>query len=217
MIARALLRAHVLRRADDDAGGCEGLPFRDVQGARDAEVAEIRVVPRQENVRRCHVAVQHAVLVRGGECIGDLAHDHDCVVHRKLLHPRQTLPQCFALHVRHDIERQSGAGAPRMEHVKNARMTQTAGDADLTKKALRVHCARNVFPQHLHGDETIGLQVASKQDDRHPSASELADDAETSGNRFSRHIRELSHRPPTMIVGKHRTKGDRGKMAGRDS
>ena len=89
LLAHRLLGTHVLRRAEREAGLRHARSARLLHGERDAEVRDERVPALQQNVLGLDVAMDHAVLVRVVERVGDLARDAQRVVDRKLPLARQ--------------------------------------------------------------------------------------------------------------------------------
>ena len=97
--ARCLLRAHVCRRTDRDAG--PGQRVRDAECPSDPEVSHQHLTATgEQNVLRLDVAVNHAVLVRVVQRNRGVVRDAERVSHRELFLPKQPVAETLAVHVR---------------------------------------------------------------------------------------------------------------------
>ncbi|WKW10994.1 hypothetical protein Strain138_000228 [Pseudogemmatithrix spongiicola] len=98
-----LLGTHVARRAERDAGrGNRSL--RAIGRSGDAEVAQLGVARRQEDVLGLQVAVDDAAAMRVFEGIGHFAGDADRIIDRHRTFPRQPRPESLALDEWHHEE-----------------------------------------------------------------------------------------------------------------
>ncbi len=132
-IGRTLFRAHVRPRADDEPRVCGARP---VVATRDAEVGHDRApVAVNEHVRRFHVAVDHATVVRVLQPFGRLGNQHPGDVngqHRLVLQHRVEAAPFDELHHdgMHVVERSHGIDRD------DVRMLQRCNGPCLTEEAI---------------------------------------------------------------------------------
>jgi len=88
-VARRLLRAHVVRRAEREARLREAPRASGAHRERDPEVRHHRLSVVHEHVRRLDVAVNHTTPVRLVERLRHGRRDPDGLVHRKLMLPEK--------------------------------------------------------------------------------------------------------------------------------
>jgi len=170
----ALLRAHVRRRADREAGCRQAF---DVTGTfdclRDAEVQHQRAVAVDQDVVRLDVAVDDVVLVRIGERVGDLRRIPNGLLERQMPLAVQHRPQRVALDHRHRVV-DHGRRRAAAQYGDNAGMVQRGQDVDLASKAIAVDRTGELGGQHLHDHAPLLGLVVGNEDVRHPAAAQLA-------------------------------------------
>ena len=168
-----LLRAHVLRGAEREAGLGEPGSARLLHRECDAEVGEQRVAALQQDVLRLDVAVDHALGVGVAQRFGHLDRDPDCVGHRELalaVHPRA---ERLARHVRHHVEHLP-RGRAGVEEREDAGVGEVGGGADLGEEALDAEHGAELGVEHLHRHLATVPHVLGQPDGGHPAAAELA-------------------------------------------
>ena len=94
--AHRLFRAHVLRRAEGEAGLRHPLAAGALHGERDAEIGDQGMAALQQDVLRLDVAMDHATGVGVAERVGDFAGDEQGIVDRQLPFARQPGAQRLA-------------------------------------------------------------------------------------------------------------------------
>ncbi len=172
-VARRLLRAHVVRGPQGEPRLRQPPAARRAHRQRDPEVREHRPARHQQNVRRLHVPVDHAVLVRVLERFGHVGGDLHRLVHWKLVLAVELPPQRLSLHVRHDVVEER-VGVARVEQREDARVLQVGGGADLGQEALAAHHGGQLGLEDLEGDPAVVLQVLGQVDRGHAALAELA-------------------------------------------
>ena len=149
---------------------------RGMQGPGDAEVGDDGLAAGQHDVLRLDVPMDDAVLVGVLQGAADFAGDLERGVERKLLFPREPLPERLALGERHHVVEQA-AGLPRVVQRENVGVLEGGGDLDLAEEPVAAEDGRQLGLEHLDGDAAVVLQVLGEKDDRHPALAELALDA----------------------------------------
>ena len=168
-----LLRTHVRRCADRDAGLRQPLPGGRRDRPGNPEIGHHSVPRLEQDVLRLDVAVHHVVTVGKGERVGDFARDLQCLVERQLLLPVEPVAQRFALDEGHD-EVDEAVGLARIVQRQDVGMMQPGGDVDLEQKPLRPHRRRQLGTQHLHRHVAMVLQVLGEVDRGHAAGAALA-------------------------------------------
>jgi hypothetical protein len=177
-VAARLLRAHVQRGAERDAGLGQPLAAGRVERSGDSEVREDTMAAREQDVLRFDVAVNETLPVGIAQGIGDLERDPGGVSQRELRLARQALPQRLARDVWHrepqglhrTARRRRG---PAIEDGQDMGMLQTGGGLDLPHKALGAERMGQLLMQDLEGDRPIVPNVARQVHRGHPTAPEL--------------------------------------------
>ncbi len=174
-----LLRAHVHRSAERDAGLGQPLATGGVERPGDTEVREHTVIAREQDVLRLDVTVHDALPVGMAQGIGDLERDPDGVSQRELRLAGQSLPKRLARDVRHrepeGLHRAAGRRRrPALEDRQDVGMLETGGDLDLPHEALGAQRVGQLRAQHLEGDQPIVPEIARQVDRGHAPPAELA-------------------------------------------
>ncbi len=148
-VGGGLLRCHVARRAERDAGGGEllaagGLAHR----LGHAEVGHQRVPAGNHHVVGLDVAVDHFLAVGVGQRVHHFDEDLHGVMHRQLTDAGQPVAERLAVDVRHD-EVEEAAGFTGIVERENVRVLQAGGDLDLAEEALAAERGGQFGPQHL--------------------------------------------------------------------
>ena len=171
-VSRRLFRAHVLWRAERQAGLGEPRARRSGDGECDPEVRHHRLVVLEQDILGLDVAVDHAVAMRVVERRGDVGGEADGFVNRELPLPLEPTPQRFAFHVGHHVVDQA-AGLAGIKQRQDMRVLQVGGDPDLTQEAIDPEHGGELGAQHLHGDVTVVLEIPGEVHGRHPTGAEL--------------------------------------------
>ncbi len=171
-----LLRAHVGRSPQCQAGLGEPVLTRGADGPCHSEVRHHRLVTLQEDVFRFDVAVDDVVRVGVAQGAQYLAGDPHRSVDRKLALARQQLPEGFALHVRHGVP-QPARRLARVVYGQDVRMPEAGGDPDFQQKPLRSEGGGQLGSQDLQGDGSVVPDVVGEIYRGHAAASELSLDA----------------------------------------
>jgi hypothetical protein len=174
-LAGGLLRAHVLRRADEEAGLREAVGRRGAGGERDPEVGDHRLPLVEEYVLRLDVPMDQRVAVGMVERGGDLPGDLDRLAHREPPLGPQPLPQRAAPYPRHHVEEPAG-GLARVVERQDVRVIERGGDPDLAGEAVGAEDGAELGAEHLHRDLPVVAQVVGEIHGRHAAAAELAAD-----------------------------------------
>jgi hypothetical protein len=140
--------------------------------ARDPEVRHHGLAPREQDVLRLHVAVDHAPAVGVGQGGRHVAGDAGRVLERQLAFAVQPRAQRLALDVRHHVVENAPLPA-RVVERQDVRMAELGGDLDLAQEALGAHLERQLGPQHLDGHLAAVLPVRREVDDRHTPGTEF--------------------------------------------
>jgi hypothetical protein len=104
LIAGRLLRRHVVRGSDAQAGLREAIPSGGPHRERDPEVRDQRLASAQEDVGRLDVPVDDPLLVGGLERVRDGRGDADRLAHGKLPLPVELVAQGLPFDVGHHVE-----------------------------------------------------------------------------------------------------------------
>src|SRR5215207_6426850 len=181
-LVERLLRAHVLRCADDESGAGDPRRRGGTQGERDAEVRDHCLVLVEQDVLRLDVAVDDTTRVRVLERRGDLACDADRIGHWEHALAVEPLPERLAVEKWHDVE-QPSIDLARVEKGNDVRMRESCRDLDLSQETLGPHGVGQPCVQELDGDRAVMAQVVGEIDDGHPTVADLTLDAVAVGDR----------------------------------
>ena len=171
-LAHGLLGAHVLRRAETQAGLRHALTAGSLHGERDAEVGHQRVSALQQDVLGLDVAVDHAESVRMLQRVGHLARDQQCLVHSELAIPLEPRAQRLARHQRHHVVEQP-VDLARVQQRQDVRVLEPCGGANLGQEPLAAERRTEVGVQHLDRDVTLVTQVVGEVDRGHAALAEF--------------------------------------------
>jgi hypothetical protein len=172
LFAAHLFRGHVCRRADDDAAvGQVGIA---ADSASQAEIEDLDAAGPgfQPDIRRFDVAMDEAVLVGGGQSLGDLPADAQDVgegQHRLALQPGV---EGFALQQRHG---QVGDAAvlAYLQDADDVVVLQTGDRLGFAQEAPpRRRTGRQPWPQYLQGDQPQQFGLFGLEDDPHAAGAE---------------------------------------------
>jgi hypothetical protein len=182
-VGRRLLRGHVRGRAHGQSerrrrAGGHRLRRGAALGGRgerlgDPEVGHHRVPAREQHVLGLEVAVHHALAVRVGEGVGQLAHEPHHIRDRQPPLPPEPLAQRLALHVGHRVVGQPVHLARGMDR-HHVRVLKARRQADLAFEACGRQPGRQLGRQDLHHDVAPERLLARHEHARHPAAAELA-------------------------------------------
>ena len=103
----------------------------------------------------------------------DFAGDLERGIERKLLFPRETLPERLPICEGHHVIEQA-IGLSRVEQRQNVGVLKGRGDVDLAEEPIAANDGRQLRLEQLDGDRPVVLEVLGEKDDRHPAAAELA-------------------------------------------
>ena len=143
-IAGGLFRAHVVRRAECEAGLGDPLAGCDGEGARDAEVGDDGLSAGEHDVAWLDVAVDHAERMGVAEGGGDIAGDAQGVLDGEGSLAGEPIVERLAHKERHDKEEEvAAAGCARVEgdgaaveERHDVGVLQPGGNADLGEEAV---------------------------------------------------------------------------------
>src|SRR5438105_1159833 len=169
---RCLLRAHVQRRPDGNAGVRQLIAARRRNRPRNTEVRDHGFAALEQDVLRLDVTVDDIVLVRVGERTRDLTRDRQRVFQRQLRFLVEALPQRFSLDVRHDVVQHVGGGAGVVQR-QDVGVVQLRGGLDLSQEPVCAERGGDLLAEHLDGDETVMSRIAGQKHHRHAAAAQL--------------------------------------------
>ena len=172
-VARGLLGAHVLRRAERQPGLREAIASGLGDRERDAEVGEHRLAFLKQDVLRLDVAVHQPLSVRVVERARDLLGDRERLVEAELVLALQLVPQRLAADVRKHVV-QHAVRVARVDERQNVRMIEPRRDLDLGEEPFGAEHRPEFGAQDFERDVTIELAVVSEVDDGHSACPELA-------------------------------------------
>ena len=178
-VGARLLRAHVQRGAERDAGLGQPLAAGRVERPGDTEVRDDTMIAREQDVLRLDVTVDEALPVGIAQGIGDLERDPDGVSQRELRLAGESLPERLARDVRHREPQGLHRTArllrcPAIEDRQDVGMLEAGGDLDLPHKALGAERMGQLLVQDLEGDRPIVPEIARQVDRSHAAPAELA-------------------------------------------
>ncbi|CAA9305477.1 MAG: hypothetical protein AVDCRST_MAG11-1129, partial [uncultured Gemmatimonadaceae bacterium] len=159
-------RAGTLGRARPALGGRR-------ERLRHAEVGDHRVPAREEHVLRLEVPVHHALGVRVGQRVGQLAQEPHGVRDGQRPVARQPRPEGLALDEGHRVERQAVHLARGVDR-HDVRVLQAGGEPDLALEALGREPGGEAGVEDLDGDPPPEPRIERDEDARHAAAPELA-------------------------------------------
>src|SRR6185437_15330120 len=161
--------------------GSAGADFRGLNIGRDSGESKVHdpdLAPVIEHdVRRLKIAVQHAMLVGGGNAGAKLARDLDGFVLRKTADLAQQRRQVLAGDVLHADEGHT-VGFANIKDAANVRMGDVAGDAHLAMEASqRRSVLYQSFGKQFQRDILVELEVFRAIDLAHAPSSHKRDNA----------------------------------------
>ena len=180
-VGRALLGAHVGKRADGEARVGEAAAARAAHGARDAEVADERVPFREEDVLGLDVAVDDVVRMRVREGVGDLAREADRLIDGELALALDPPAQRLARNVGHHIVERAFE-LSRIVEREDVRMLQAREQCDLATETLRGLPIGDFGVNEFQRDLAVVPHIVREIDGRHPATADLALDSILSGD-----------------------------------
>ncbi len=191
LFAQGLLGRHVQRRAGDETGGRELHVFHD---AGQAEIGQLDAALRrlEQDIAGLDVAVDQALLVRGGQPVSGLHADADDFAHAELFVARQPLFQALAGDQLHDEIGQPGV--PRFFDLVDRHdvfVGNRGRGAGLAAKPLPGDFVAGQFRiEHLDGHVALQPRVEGFEHEPHPAAAQHA------------HHVEVSHPPQVGRIGR---------------
>ena len=134
----------------------------------------------QQNVFRLDVAMNHAVPMRVVESARYFGGDSHRVGDWKLLFPVETLPQRFALDIRHHVVRPAAqlavADQSRVDQTQDVRMLQVRGDFDFVEESIRAQRRGDLGVENLDGDFAFVFLVVREEHGCHSATTQLTFD-----------------------------------------
>lgn len=147
----------------------------DVDGARDAEVREYRVLFVEEDVLGFDVAVDDAVVVCVIERFGELGDDVDDVVDREASFFAKAVAECLAADVGCDEERTS-VDLTGVVDGEDVGVLEGGEGGDLAVEAVDADGGGELGLEDLDGDVAIVAKVTREEDGCASAFAELLDD-----------------------------------------
>jgi len=184
-LAERLLGAYVAWRANRDSGSRNALRAVGVRKrARNSEIGDECLSARQQDVRRLDISVNDAFCVSRGERAGDFPNERRDGFNRHGSISLETLAERFAIHERHHVIQQS-VRFSRIVEREDVRMTEPRADGDFVLEPLDANETSDLRVEHLDGGFPLELLVVSEVNHRHATATELALDGVTVGERLA--------------------------------
>ena len=171
LLPGCLLRTHVLRGPQRQTVERQRLALVRGVDVGDAEIRKQRMVVREENVLRLHVAVHETVAVRVVECGTNFLCDAQRVVDGQLLLAVQPVAQRSTRHERGDVI-QGAARLARVYQRNDVRMRQPRGDADLAQEPLLADRGAEFLLQNLDRDLAPVLPLLGEMHGGHATVAE---------------------------------------------
>src|SRR5689334_20650147 len=135
-LAECLLGTHVRRCADRQAGLGQLLATHCRNRTGDSKVRKHRMMMQEQNVFGLNVPVHEAKTVGVPQRLTYLPSDPQCLLHRKLPFPIESLPEGLTLDIGHYIVEKTVMSA-RVEEWQYVGMAQAGGDRYFAEKSIR--------------------------------------------------------------------------------
>lgn len=116
--------------------------------------------------------MNHAHLVGGPQCVGDLPCETDRFLDGQLRLPAQPISQRFALDHRHHIIEEA-IGLTRIEQGEDVGVIQSSGNLDFTEESVGGQGGAQVLMENLDRDLTVVLQVFGQVNRGHATTAQL--------------------------------------------
>ena len=168
-----LLRAHVLWRAEREAGLGDALPAGVADRECDAEVGHQRLAVGEEDVLGLEVAMDDATAVRVVERLRNGDRETHGFVHGQLLLAVEPRAERFTFDERHDVKQQP-LRLTAVEERQEVRMLQVGRDPDLGQEAFDAEHGAEFRVEHLDGDRAVVADVVRQVDRGHAAGANLA-------------------------------------------
>ena len=136
----------------------------------------------EEDVLRLDVAVDHAVPVREGQCVQHLAQDSRGIGHGERTLAREPRAHRLAAHEGHHVI-EDALGRAGRDDRHDVRVLQPSDQLDLAPEPVGAHARGGFGREDLDHDIAIERQVARDEDPGHPTAAQLALEAESVAER----------------------------------
>ena len=182
-LGHRLLRAHVGRRADGEAGLRQALAPGGVDRPGDAEVGHPRVPAREHDVLGLDVAVNDPAGMGIAKRLGDLARHLEGVVERQLLLALHAVAEGLPRDVGHDVVEQppaivgGGLDHAAVEEGQDVRMVELGGDGDLAEEPLGAERVGELGVEDLDRHRAVVLEIVREVDGGHAALAQLPLDA----------------------------------------
>jgi hypothetical protein len=194
-IARGLLRRHVRRRADRDAGhrerGATGSCLRCGERLRNAEVGHHRGAAAQQDVVRLDVPMHDAALVGVRKRARHVAEDRQHLGHGQWA-ARKPSAQTLAVDERHRVVRHA-AGIAGVQHGNDVRLLQRRRELDLALEALGADALEEIGGEHLDDHLATEADFVGDEDTTHTAATELALEGISRAERCLQLVAKIRH------------------------
>ena len=176
-----LLRRHVIRRPEDDAGARELAASHDLGSAEvdDAHLVDRRPAdggPDEEHVLGLEIAMHDVRGMRGAERVGELACDGGGLARREEPAPSHARRERLTVEQLHHEVRRAIVELAEVVDGDDRRMTDRRRRAGLLEEARREHrVRREIAAQHLHREHAIELGVPHLVDGAHAALTKRRD------------------------------------------
>jgi hypothetical protein len=198
-----LLRGHVGRRAQREAGGGERrVTRRLVQRLGDTEVGHQGVMVGEQDVVGFDVAVDHTVAMGVAERVGHVSQDPDRFGNRQLTLARESGPEGLTLDQRHGVVQQSVrvAGGEQRHDVG---MLERGGQLDLAAEPVGAQGGGEIRRQDLDHDLPAEDGLLGQEDPAHAAAAQLALDQVAPGEGGAESIDDTGYSVDPRTAARH--------------
>ena len=171
-VARCLLGAHVLWRAEREPGLGESVPACFPHSECNAEVRQHRLALVEQNILRLQVPMNYPMLVGMLQRTRHLLRDRQGFVYAELLLPLQFLAERLTSDEGNDVPEEAVALAG-VDEGEDVRMIEFGGEVDLGEKPSPAQHGGQLRAEHLERDVAVVLEVVGQVDRGHAALAEL--------------------------------------------